>query len=72
MSNMSSDNKIQNKYYGFFIGLYNRNKNILTIAVLIYFASLFLGFIMGYFSMACTCHIHWWIYYYNSNRRLSF
>jgi len=51
---MSSDNKIQNKYYGFFIGLYNRNKNILTIAVLIYFASLFLGFIMGYFSMAFT------------------
>lgn len=51
---MTPDNKIHNKYYGFFVGLYNRNKKLLLIAVVIYFASLFIGIFIGYFSTAFT------------------
>ena len=54
MSTMTPDNKIHNKYYGFFVGLYNRNKKLLLIAVVIYFASLFIGIFIGYFSTAFT------------------
>ncbi len=54
MSNMTSVNNIPNKYYGYFIGLYNRNKMLLMIAVVIYFASLFVGIFIGYFASGLT------------------
>ena len=54
MSIMNSNNNIPNKYYGFFVGLYNRNKMLLTIAVVIYFASLFVGIFIGYFASSFT------------------
>ncbi|MGP8023371.1 MAG: stage II sporulation protein M [Methanobacterium sp.] len=54
MSTMTPDNNILNKYYSFFIGLYNRNKKLLLIAVIIYFASLFIGIFIGYFASGFT------------------
>jgi stage II sporulation protein M len=54
MSNLNSDNNILGKYSRYVIDLYNRNKTILLIAVIIYFASLFIGLSIGYFSTAFT------------------
>jgi len=50
MSKMVSDNNFWNKYSGVFIDLYNRNKTILTLSVVIFFGFLFLGILIGYFS----------------------
>ncbi len=47
-------NNFQSKYFGYFIGLYKRNKMLLTIAVVIFFASLFIGVFIGYFASGFT------------------
>jgi len=54
MSRMFSDDNFQRKYLGFFIGIYNRNKMLLTISLVIFFASLFIGLFIGYFSTGFT------------------
>ena len=54
MSRMFSDDNFQRKYLGFFIGIYNRNKMLLTISLVIFFASLFIGLFIGYFSSGFT------------------
>ena len=54
MFNINSDNNLPNKYSQYFLGLYNRNKILLLLAVVIYFASLFVGLFLGYFFLAFT------------------
>jgi stage II sporulation protein M len=54
MSRMISDNNFQNKYLGFFIGLYKRNKMILKISVTLFFVPLLIGLFIGYFSSGFT------------------
>jgi Uncharacterized membrane protein len=46
---MFSNDNINGKYIEFFIGLYNRNKKLLILSAGIYFLSLVIGVIMGYF-----------------------
>jgi len=46
--NVSFDS-FQDKYNDFFKGLYNRNKKLLAISTIIFFASLFIGVFIGYF-----------------------
>lgn len=50
MSKMTSDTNFWNKYLRVFIDLYNRNKTVLTLSVVIFFGFLFLGILVGYFS----------------------
>jgi uncharacterized membrane protein SpoIIM required for sporulation len=54
MSGMNSDNNLQDKFNSYFKGLYNRNKTILVISIVIYLASLFVGIVVGYFSLGFT------------------
>ncbi len=54
MLGMISDNNLQFKFISYFNGLYNRNKTILVISIVIYLASLFVGVIVGYFSLGFT------------------
>ncbi len=54
MLGMVSDNNLQNKVITYIKGLYNRNKTILMISIIIYFVSLFVGFMVGYFSSGFT------------------
>ncbi len=49
-----SDNNLQDKFINYFNGLYNRNKTILVISIAIYLASLFVGIMVGYFSIVFT------------------
>lgn len=48
MSISISDNKYLSKY-NIFRGVFKRNKKILTVSVIIFFASLFIGVLAGYF-----------------------
>ncbi|HML05026.1 MAG TPA: stage II sporulation protein M [Methanobacterium sp.] len=41
------DNVHKNKYYGFFKGLYKRNKTVIIISTLIFFISVLLGYILS-------------------------
>ena len=50
MSKQITDNNFWNKFPGVFIGLYNRNKTILTLSVVLFLGFLLLGILMGYFS----------------------
>ncbi len=50
MSKMTSNTNFWNKYLRVFIGLYNRNKTVLILSVVIFFGFLFLGLLVGYFS----------------------
>jgi len=50
MSKMTSDTNFWNKYLGVFIDLYNRNKTVLILSVVLFFGFLFLGLLVGYFS----------------------
>ena len=54
MSGMISDNNLLVKLISYFKGLYNRNKTILVISIVIYFASLFVGIMVGYFLLGFT------------------
>jgi stage II sporulation protein M len=57
MSKQITDNNFWNKYSGVFIGLYNRNKTILTFSVVLFFGFLFLGILTGYFSSGYIGHL---------------
>ncbi len=50
MSKHITDNNIGNRYSEFFIDLYNRNKTILALSVVLFFGFLVLGILIGYFS----------------------
>ncbi len=54
MSGMISTNNFRGKCFGLFIGLYNRNKILLTITLIIFFASLIIGLFIGYFLTGFT------------------
>jgi uncharacterized membrane protein SpoIIM required for sporulation len=57
MSKQITDNNFWNKYSGVFIGLYNRNKTILTLSVVLFLGFLFLGILIGYFSSDYIGHL---------------
>lgn len=50
MSNVISNNKLWTQIIEAFNGLYKRNKMLLTVAVAIFFVSIFSGILIGYFS----------------------
>ncbi len=50
------DNNFQGKCVKFFRGLYKRSKMVLTVAVAIFFVSIFMGLFIGYFSPVFTEH----------------
>lgn len=54
MSKQITDNNFWNKFSGVFKGLYNRNKTILTLSVVLFLGFLFLGVLIGYFSSGYT------------------
>lgn len=50
MSRINISNDIfQDKHNDFFKGLYNRNKKLLTVSAIIFFASIIIGVLIGYF-----------------------
>ena len=51
------DNTLKSKYIKSFIGLYNRNKKLLAVSVTIFFVSLAIGVLIGYFLPDFTGHI---------------
>jgi uncharacterized membrane protein SpoIIM required for sporulation len=50
MSKTISDSNFWGKCLEFFTGVYQRNKIVLTVSLVIFFAYLFLGILVGYFS----------------------
>ncbi len=54
MSKMNSDNNFQGRFSGYFLGLYSRNKGLFIFSAAIFFAGLFSGVLIGYFSTGFT------------------
>jgi stage II sporulation protein M len=57
MSKQITDNNFWNNFSGVFKGLYNRNKTILTLSVVLFLGFLFLGVLIGYFSSDYIGHL---------------